>query len=112
MVVRDDDLRRALTDANPWWRAASLGADPLGWVSGHPLLVDRADHDLGYRAQVLDDIATVPRIDDRLVVLTGPHRAGKSVALLDVVAALCARADIDPRQVIDLPCDGFATSDL
>lgn len=112
VIVRDDDLRRALTDANPWWRAASHDLDPLGWVEGHPLLVDRADHDLGYRAPVLDDIATVPQIDDRLVVLTGPRRVGKSVALLDVAAALCGRPDIDPRQIIHLPCDGFATRDL
>lgn len=112
MVMRDDDLRRALTDANPWWRATSHGTDPTGWVGAHPLLVDRADHDLGYRAAVLDDIVSVPRIDDRLVVLTGPRRVGKSVALLDVAARLCARSDIDPRQVIHLPCDGFATRDL
>ena len=112
MVVRDDDLRRALTDANPWWRAASHGTDPVAWVGAHRLLLDRADHDLGYRAEVLDDIATLPYINDRLVVLTGPRRVGKSVALLDVAAALCARRDVDPRQVIHLPCDGFATRDL
>ena len=61
---------------------------------------------------VLDDIATNPRVDDRLVVLTGPRRVGKSVALLDLAAALCAREGIDPRQIIHLPCDGFATRDL
>ena len=63
--VRDDDLRRALTDANPWWRAASHGTDPVAWVGAHRLLLDRADHDLGYRAEVLDDIASLPDIDDR-----------------------------------------------
>jgi uncharacterized protein len=111
-IVRDDDLRRALTDANPWWRAAAHGTDPVAWVGAHRLLLDRAEHDLGYRSSVLDDLATVARIDDRLVVLTGPRRVGKSVALLDVAAALCARPDIDPRQVVHLPCDGFATRDL
>ena len=110
--MRDDDLRRVLTDANPWWRAASFGTDPLAWVGAHRLLVDRAEHDLGYRTQILDDIATNSRVDDRLVVLTGPRRVGKSVALLDVAAARCGRADIDPRQVIHVPCDGFATRDL
>lgn len=110
--MRDDDLRRVLTDANPWWRAASHGTDPIEWIAGHPLLVDRADHDLGYRAEVLDDIAAVPQIDDRLVILTGPRRVGKSVALLDVAADLCARSDIDPRQIVHLPCDGFAARDL
>ena len=106
--MRDDDLRRVLTDANPWWRAASFGTDPLAWIDAHRLLIDRAEHDLGYRASVLDDIASNPRVDDRLVVLTGPRRVGKSVALLDVAAVLCGRPDIDPRQVIHLPCDGFA----
>ena len=110
--MRDDDLRRVLTDANPWWRAASFGTDPLAWIDAHRLLIDRAEHDLGYRASVLDDIASNPRVDDRLVVLTGPRRVGKSVALLDVAAVLCGRPDIDPRQVIHLPCDGFATRDL
>jgi uncharacterized protein len=110
--MRDDELRRVLTDANPWWRAPSHGTDPVAWIGSHRLLVDRAEHDLGYRASVLDDIATVPRIDDRLVVLTGPRRVGKSVALLDIAAALCGRSDIDPRQIIHLPCDEFATRDL
>lgn len=110
--MRDDELRRVLTDANPWWRAPSHGTDPVAWIGAHRLLVDRAEHDRGYRASVLDDIAAVPRIDDRLVVLTGPRRVGKSVALLDIAAALCGRSDVDPRQIIHLPCDGFATRDL
>ncbi len=110
--MRDDELRRTLTDANPWWRAASRGTDPVAWVAGHRLLTDRARHDLGYRAIVLADVASTAPLDDRLVILTGPRRVGKSVALLDVAAALCGRADIDPRQVIHLPCDGFASRDL
>lgn len=56
-------------------------------------------------------LSTSP-LDDRLVILTGPRRVGKSVALLDVAAALRGRADIDPRQVVHLPCDGFASRDL
>jgi uncharacterized protein len=46
------------------------------------------------------------------VLLTGPRRVGKSVALLDVAFSLCGRPDLDPRQVIHLPCDGFAARDL
>jgi uncharacterized protein len=109
--VRDDELRRVLTDANPWWRIAAGGGDPTGWAAGHRLLRDRHTHDLGYRPTVLADIAAGP-VTDQLVVLTGPRRIGKSVALLDTAAALCGRPDIDPRQVIHLPCDGMRERDL
>jgi len=110
-TVRDDEIRRTLTEANPWWRAAAAGTDPTAWALDHRLLRDRAGHDLGFRADVLDDIATGP-LTDRLAVLTGPRRIGKSVALLDAAATVCARADVDPRQVIHLPCDGMRDRDL
>jgi predicted AAA+ superfamily ATPase len=100
-----------LTDANPWWRAAAARTDPTAWTRDHRLLQDRANHDLGFRPTVLGDIATGP-VTDQLAVLTGPRRIGKSVALLDTAAALCARTDVDPRQVIHLPCDGLRDRDL
>ncbi|RSM52055.1 hypothetical protein DMB66_40555 [Actinoplanes sp. ATCC 53533] len=109
--MRDDEIRRILTDANPWWRAAAAGADPTSWISDHRLLRDRATHDLGFRSGVLDDVANGP-ITDQLVVLTGPRRIGKSVTLIDTAAALCARSDVDPRQVIHFPCDGMRDRDL
>jgi predicted AAA+ superfamily ATPase len=109
--MRDDELRRILTDANPWWRVAITGADPLAWTSSHRLLRDRARYDLGYRSTVLSDIATGP-VSDLLVVLAGPRRVGKSVTLIDTVAALCARGDVDARQVIHVPCDGMRERDL
>ncbi len=110
-AVRDDEIRRALTEADPWWRAAAAGADPTAWVAAHRLLRDRARHDLGYRSDVLADIAA-DQLGDSLVVLTGPRRVGKSVVLLDLAAALCRRPDIDPRQVIHIPCDGMRDRDL
>src|SRR5882724_7635597 len=110
-VVRDDEIRRAMTDAAPWWRAAAAGTDPTAWVGGHRLLRDRARHDLGYRADVLADVAAED-VADRLVVLTGPRRVGKSVVLLDLVATLCRRPDVDPRQVLHVPCDGMRDRDL
>jgi len=109
--MRDDEIRRILTDANPWWRAAAAGTDPTAWIADHRLLRDRAAHDLGFRPHVLDDIATGP-ITDQLVVLTGPRRIGKSVTLVDTAAALCVRADVDPRQIIHFPCDGMRERDL
>ena len=109
--VRDDELRRALTESNPWWRAAVSGADPVAWVASHRLLRDRSKYDLGYRSRILDDIGKGP-VTDELVVLTGPRRVGKSVVLLETAATLCNRSDLDPRQVIHLPCDGMTARDL
>jgi uncharacterized protein len=109
--VRDDEIRRVLTDANPWWRAAAASTDPTVWTRDHRLLRDRAGHDLGFRPQILYDVATGP-ITDQLAVLTGPRRIGKSVALLDAAAVLCGRNDVDPRQVVHLPCDGMRDRDL
>lgn len=75
------------------------------------MLRERARFDLGYRSAVLDDVAT-GAVDDKLVVLTGPRRVGKSIVLIDTAAALCGREDLDPRQVIHVPADGFSRQDL
>jgi uncharacterized protein len=109
--VRDDELRHHLNSSNPWWLAAARKASPTAWTSSHRLLKARDQSDLGYRPDILADISNGP-ITDRLVILTGPRRVGKSVALLDVAAALCGRHDIDPRQVIHVSCDEFRTADL
>src|ERR1700683_1206023 len=108
--MRDDQRRQRLTDANPWWRAVAE-QDPTAWTEHHPVLKGRAAHDLGFRAGVLDDFQSGP-VTDPLAVLTGPRRIGKSVTLLDTAAALCARRDLDARQVIYLPCDGMAAQDV
>jgi uncharacterized protein len=109
--VRDGEIRRTLTAANPWWRAVTAGGDPTAWAADHRLLRDHATHDLGFRAHLLKDVATGP-VTDQLAVLTGPRRIGKSVALLDTADALCARTDVVARQVIHLPCDGMRDRDL
>jgi hypothetical protein len=109
--VRDDQIRERLADENPWWRAASGSAPVLAWRDADPVLRARATFDLGYRSKVLDDVALGP-IDDKLVVLRGPRRVGKSVLVKDTIATLCARPDIDPRQVVYLPCDGMRALDL
>jgi predicted AAA+ superfamily ATPase len=109
--MRDDQRRQRLTDANPWWRAVASSQDPTAWTEHHPVLKGRGAHDLGFRSGVLDDFRSGP-VTDQLAVLTGPRRIGKSVALLDTAAALCARRDLDARQVIYLPCDGMAAQDV
>lgn len=108
--MRDDELRRLLAESNPWWRAVT-GRAGSAWTGQHRLLRDRERYDLGYRTGILADIATAP-IADSLILLTGPRRIGKSVALIDLAAALSGRADVDPRQVIHLPCDGMKPRDL
>ena len=86
--MRDDELRRVLSDANPWWAAAAAGRDPTAWQEANRTLRDRRQFDLGYRSGILDDIASGPP-DGSLVILTGPRRVGKTVALLDVALSLC-----------------------
>lgn len=72
---------------------------------------DRAKHDLGYRSLILDDLRSDP-LDDRLILLRGPRRVGKSVVLKDTALALCGRHDVDPRQIVYLPADGMSARDL
>jgi predicted AAA+ superfamily ATPase len=109
--MRDDQLRERLRDRNPWWRAAATGDDPLAWMETDQLLRARTAYDLGYRSGLLDDVADGP-IDDKLVVLRGARRVGKSVLLKDTAARLCTRADVDPRQLVYVPTDGMRASDL
>ncbi|MCL2090657.1 MAG: AAA family ATPase [Micrococcales bacterium] len=109
--MRDDEIRKLLTTANPWWNAAAQGTDPTAWASAHRLLLDRREYDLGYRATVLDDVATTYP-DGRLVVLTGPRRVGKSAAMLDAITRLCGRPDLDPRQIVNVQCDGMSVADV
>lgn len=111
LLVRDDELRRLFADNNPWWRATAAGTDPTAWTRDNRLLRDRMAYDLGYRSAALADLASRP-LADALVVLTGPRRVGKSVAVLELAEHLCSRPDVEPRQVIYLPCDGFAARDL
>nr|WP_042183801.1 AAA family ATPase [Kibdelosporangium sp. MJ126-NF4]CEL15865.1 hypothetical protein [Kibdelosporangium sp. MJ126-NF4]CTQ93790.1 hypothetical protein [Kibdelosporangium sp. MJ126-NF4] len=108
--MRDDEIRGRLSEVNPWWRTPS-NSDPASWVAHDRVLRDRARYDMGYRSTILDDVARGP-VDDKLVLLRGPRRVGKSVAMKDAAAVLCGRADVDPRQVIYLPADGMQAKDL
>lgn len=105
--MRDDEIQARSREVNPWWR----GTDPCQWINQDRVLRDRKRYDLGYRSDVLDDVANGP-VDDKLVVLRGPRRVGKSVAIKDAAAALCSRDDVLPRQVIYLPADGMQAKDI
>ncbi|MHB8458308.1 MAG: AAA family ATPase, partial [Acidimicrobiales bacterium] len=104
-------IRERLRDSNPWWRSAATGQDSLAWTETDQALRSRAAYDLGYRSGLLDDVAS-GRVDDKLVVVRGARRVGKSVLLKDTAAALCGRVDVDPRQLIYLPTDGMSAGDL
>ncbi|MGH2842536.1 MAG: AAA family ATPase [Solirubrobacteraceae bacterium] len=109
--MRDDELRERLLDNNPWWRAAATGQDPTSWVNADQTLRARRPYDLGYRSDLLDDVGA-GLIDDKLVVVYGPRRVGKSVLVKDTAARLCARRDVDPRQLVYIPTDGMRAADL
>lgn len=109
--MRDDQISEVLRQANPWWRSAATGRPATEWIRAHRLLRERDRYDLNYRSPALQDVATEP-VNDRLIILTGPRRVGKSIALIDLAADLCHRPDIDPRQIIHLPADDFTAQDL
>ncbi|WP_277208087.1 AAA family ATPase [Isoptericola croceus] len=109
--MRGDSIRQHLGERNPWWKAQVLGEEATAWTDRHPVLQGLASYDIGYRAGVLDDVATDP-LGDRLIVLSGPRRIGKSVAMLQLAEALCERGDVDPRQIIHVPCDMLTLQDV
>ncbi|WP_402377697.1 AAA family ATPase [Isoptericola rhizosphaerae] len=109
--MRDDSIRQHLGERNPWWKAQVLGEEATAWTERHPVLQGLARYDIGYRTEVLDDVATDP-LGDRVIVLSGPRRIGKSVAMLQLAAALCERGDVDPRQIIHVPCDTLTLQDV
>jgi len=109
--MRDDEIRTRLRENNPWWQAVASERDPVAWASADRSLIARRTFDLGYRSNLLHDVAT-GELDDKLVVLRGPRRVGKSVLLKDTALALCGRRDIDPRQLIYVALDGMTVADL
>jgi len=109
--MRDDEIRTRLRENNPWWQAVASERDPVAWASADRSLVARQSFDLGYRSNLLHDVVT-GELDDKLVVLRGPRRVGKSVLLKDTALALCGREDIDPRQLIYVALDGMTVADL
>lgn len=110
-MVRDDELRERLSDCNPWWRSVATGSAPDAWATSDPTLSARHRVDLGYRSHLLDDVAEEP-VDDKLVVVRGPRRIGKSVLLKDTALHLCRRHGFDTRQLVYLPADGMGARDL
>ena len=109
--MRDDQIRSRLVLTNPWWRFATSGGDATAWEAADQTLQSRKEFDLGYRPSTLADVASDP-VDDKLVILRGPRRVGKSVLIKDTIAALCRRSDVDPRQIVYLTAESMRAADL
>ena len=103
--MRDDAIRQRLRDRNPWWRVAA-GGDRLGWVAGDQSLREADRYEIGYRPEVLRDVAP-----DGLYLLRGPRRVGKSVALKRLIASLLEQG-VAPLRIIHLPLNDLSTQDL
>ena len=78
--MRNDEILTRLRENNPWWQAVASERDPVAWASADRSLVARQSFDLGYQSNLLHDVVT-GELDDKLVVLRGPRRVGKSVLL-------------------------------
>lgn len=103
--MRDDEIRARLRQRNPWWRTASAG-DPLAWIAADETLREAAQHDIGYRPAVLDDVEA-----GGLYVLRGPRRVGKSVAVKRLIQ-YWLEGDVSPGRVIYLALNDFSTQDF
>jgi hypothetical protein len=68
--MQQGEIRSRILEVNPWWRAAVAGSDPLAWMDDDRVLKDRNRHDLGFRSQILADVAE-GAITDSLIVLRG-----------------------------------------
>ncbi len=103
-LVRDDEIRRRLRERNPWWRLAT--GDRLAWVDSDETLREAAQHDLGFRSSVLDDVEP-----GGLYVLRGPRRVGKSVVIKRLIQRLLSEG-VDVSRIVYLALNDFSTQDL
>lgn len=100
MALRPGIIQRTLSDGNRWWR------DPRWWS-------DR-DHDLRlareapyhYTSEAVSNLAV-----GGLYVLRGPRRVGKSVEVKQAIESLIA-GGVDPRRIVHMSVDGWASQDL
>ena len=99
-LMLDEAIVDAVALASLWRR------DPVGWVGSDPDLRRVEVADLAYRPAVLE---VVP--EPGLHVLTGPRRAGKTVASISRVAGLL-EAEYPASQIVRATLDDFSADDL
>lgn len=83
-----DRIRRALANQNPWW---STGKVP------RPLLCPYRRRDF---YPLVDKLA-----DERILVITGPRRAGKTTIMYQMIDELLSATQIEPRRVLFVSFD-------
>jgi len=83
-----DRIRRALTNQNPWW---STGKVP------RRLLCPYRRRDF---YPLMDKLA-----DERILVITGPRRAGKTTIMYQMIDELLSAKEVEPRRVLFVSFD-------
>ncbi len=83
-----DRIRRALANQNPWW---STGKVPL------PLLCSYKRRDF---YPLMGNL-----VDERILVITGPRRAGKTTIMYQMIDELLSAKQIEPRRVLFVSFD-------
>jgi uncharacterized protein len=103
--MRDDSIRQRLRDRNPWWRAGTTG-DRHAWAEVDETLREAERHEIGYRPDILDDVAP-----GGLYILRGPRRVGKSVVVKRLISSLLEHG-VEPLRIVYLALNDFSTNDL
>jgi predicted AAA+ superfamily ATPase len=83
-----DRIRRALANQNPWW---STGKVP------RPLLCPYRRRDF---YPLMDKLA-----DERILIITGPRRAGKTTIMYQIIDELLSAKKVEPRRVLFVSFD-------
>lgn len=100
MATKLRQLTQEVAAQNPWWR------DPHGWAVNDPDLREANASGLNYHARALEDISP-----GCLYLLRGPRRAGKTVAIKELVVDLLA-SGVPAGAVNRVAVDGWRAADL
>ncbi|WP_250291998.1 hypothetical protein [Frankia sp. CiP1_Cm_nod1] len=110
--MRDDELRRVLADANPWWASAAAGTDPTAWARANRVLRGRAGSGAGHRIRQLLPMgfrdyltATHPRLP--LPPVSHPGELDSTSAAGALSALAFSVDDFDLAWQDYLTCGGF-----